>query len=276
MSSSAPIVIEAGRPLRHYWRDLWSHRELFYFLAWRDILVRYKQTLIGIAWSGLRPLLTMVILTVVFGKLANLPSAGGAPYPVFVFIGLLPWQFFCNCVSDTSNSLIENANMLTKIYFPRLIVPLSIVIVSILDFIIACVILAGLMLWFAFVPNWRVITIPIFFSLAVFISIGVGVWLAALNVRYRDFRFVVPFLIQVGTYLSPVGFTSSIVPGRWRWVYSLNPMVGVIDGFRWAILGPTFNLYLPSLGISVVVAAVLFTLSVSYFRKTERALADIV
>jgi lipopolysaccharide transport system permease protein len=226
------LIIEAGRTELHYWKDLWRYRELFYFLAWRDILVRYKQTAIGIAWALIRPLSTMVIFTVIFGKLAKLPSEG-VPYPIMVFAAMLPWQFFANSLSETSSSLIGNANLISKVYFPRLIIPASSVITSFVDFLISGLILVGLMLWYQFIPSWRVFTLPFFIAIAFAASMGVGLWLTALNVKYRDFRYVVPFIIQFGLYISPVGFSSSIVPDNWRLLYSLNPMVGVIDGFRW-------------------------------------------
>jgi lipopolysaccharide transport system permease protein len=231
------LIIEAGRTERQYWQDIWRYRELFYFLAWRDILVRYKQTAIGIAWALIRPFLTMVVFTVVFGKLAKLDTAGGPPYPILVFSAMLPWQFFSSALSECSNSLIGNANLISKVYFPRLVVPASAVIVSFVDFMISGMILLALMAWYNFVPSWRILTLPLFIAIAFAASMGAGLWLAALNVKYRDFRYVVPFMVQFGLYISPVGFSSSIVPEKWRLLYSLNPMVGVIDGFRWAILG---------------------------------------
>ncbi len=269
------LVIEAGRTELHYWKDLWRYRELFYFLSWRDILVRYKQTVIGIAWSVLRPLLTMLVFTIVFGKLAKLPSEG-VPYPILVFSAMLPWQFFANSLSECSNSLIVNANMLTKVYFPRLVVPASAVIVSLVDFFISLVILAFLMVWYRFIPDWRLLTMPLFLFLGFLASFGFGLWFAALNVKYRDFRYVVPFIVQFGLYISPVGFSSSVVPEKWRMLYSLNPMVGVIDGFRWAILGGKTQLYLPGFWISTVLTVFIVLLAVRYFRKTEKAFADII
>jgi lipopolysaccharide transport system permease protein len=269
------LVIEAGRSELHYWRDLWRYRELFWFLSWRDILVRYKQTVIGIAWSVIRPLLTMIVFTVVFGRLAKLPSQG-APYPVMVFAAMLPWQFFANSLAESSTSLINNANMLTKVYFPRLIVPASAVIVSLVDFLISFAILVALMAWYAFVPSWRIVTLPLFLGLAFLASFGFGLWFAALNVKYRDFRIVVPFIVQFGLYVSPVGFTSSVIPERWRLLYALNPMVGVIDGFRWAILGGGSDIYLPGFLLSGAVTVLLFLLGVRYFRSVERRLADII
>jgi len=269
------LIIEAGRAESQYWKDLWRYRELFYFLAWRDILVRYKQTAIGMAWALIRPFLTMVVFTVVFGQLAKLPSEG-VPYPILVFSAMLPWQFFSNALSECSNSLISNANLISKIYFPRLIVPASAVIVSFVDFMVSGMIMLGLMAWYKFVPSWRILTLPLFIGIAFVASMGVGLWLAALNVKYRDFRYIVPFIVQFGLYISPVGFSSSIVPQQWRWLYSLNPMVGVIDGFRWAILGGSSNLYLPGFTLSMGLVALLFVSGVWYFRKVERTFADVI
>ncbi|NUN64253.1 ABC transporter permease [Pseudanabaena biceps] len=274
-ASTKELVIEAGRTEKQYWKDLWRYRELFYFLAWRDILVRYKQTAIGIAWALIRPFLTMVVFTVVFGQLAKLPSQG-VPYPILVFAGMLPWQFFSNALSECSGSLVGNANLISKVYFPRLIVPTSAVIVSFVDFLISGMILLGLMAWYNFVPDWRVLTLPIFILIACAASMGVGLWLAALTVQYRDFRFVVPFIIQFGLYISPVGFSSSIVPEQWRLLYSINPMVGVIDGFRWAILGGQATLYIPGFLLSLALVFVLLWSGIWYFRKMERTFADVI
>ena len=269
------LVIEAGRTEKQYWKDLWRYRELFYFLAWRDILVRYKQTAIGIAWALIRPFLTMVVFTVIFGNLAKLPSQG-VPYPILVFAGMLPWQFFSNALGECSNSLIGNANLISKVYFPRLIVPTSAVIVSFVDFMISGIILLGLMAWYNFVPSIRILTLPVFILIASAASMGVGLWLAALTVKYRDFRFVVPFIIQFGLYISPVGFSSTIVPEQWRLLYSLNPMVGVIDGFRWAILGGDSHLYLPGFYLSLALVLIFLWSGIWYFRKTEKTFADVI
>ncbi len=269
------LIIEAGRTETQYWRDLWRYRELFYFLSWRDILVRYKQTAIGIAWALIRPFLTMVVFTVVFGHLAKLPS-GGAPYPILVFAAMLPWQFFASALSECSNSLITNTNLISKVYFPRLIIPASAVIVSFVDFLISGMILLGLMAWYNFVPDWRIVTLPFFILIAFAASMGAGLWLAALNVEYRDFRYIVPFIVQIGLYVSPVGFSSNIVPERWRLLYSLNPMVGVIDGFRWAIIGGQAKLYWPGFMLSTAFVVLLLVSGVWYFRKTERTFADVI
>jgi lipopolysaccharide transport system permease protein len=273
-SSQAELIIEAGRTEKQYWQDLWKYRELFYFLAWRDILVRYKQTAIGIFWALIRPFLTMVVFTIVFGNLAKLPSS--APYPILVFAAMLPWQFFSNALTECSNSLVSNANLVSKIYFPRLIVPTSSVMVSFVDFLISGMILLALMAWYNFVPSWRILTLPAFIIIAFAASMGAGLWLAALNVKYRDFRYIVPFIAQFGLYISPVGFSSSIVPEKWRLLYSINPMVGVIDGFRWAILGGDAQIYLPGFILSTGLVVLLFVSGIWYFRRTERSFADVI
>jgi len=275
MRLMAEIVIEAGRSERQYWKDLWQYRELFWFLAWRDVLVRYKQTVIGIAWSVIRPFLTMIVFTIIFGRLAGFPSEG-APYPILVFAAMLPWQMFSNAVTESSNSLVANASMLSKVYFPRLIVPTSAVIVSLIDFVISLGILGALMVWYGFVPEFRIIAFPLFLLLVIVAALGLGIWTAALNVKYRDFRYIVPFLVQFGMYVSPVGFSSSVIPDNWRLIYSLNPMVGAIDGFRWAILGGHTPLYLPGLGLSAILVTIIFWFALSYFRKTERIFADVI
>lgn len=271
--SKQQLVIEAGSPLSGYWSELWSYRELFYFLAWRDLLVRYKQTAVGVAWTLVRPLLTMVVFTAVFGKIAKLPS-GGVPYPLLVYAAMLPWQFFANSMSDSSTSIVGNANLVAKIYFPRLIIPASTVIVGLVDFIISFAVLGALMVWYHFLPDWRLITLPFFVLLAFGASFGLGLWIAALNVKYRDFRYIVPFIIQLGLYVSPVGFSSSIIPDGWRFLYSVNPMVGVIDGFRWAIIGEAAIVYWPGLLLSVAVVMLLLVTGFRFFRKVERTFAD--
>jgi lipopolysaccharide transport system permease protein len=269
------IIIRAGQAERQYWKDLWRYRELFYMLAWRDIAVRYKQTAIGFAWALIRPFLTMVVFSVVFGSLAKLPSQG-APYPILVFAAMLPWQFFANALSECSNSLISNANLISKVYFPRLIVPTSSVITSFVDFMISGTILLGLMAWYDFVPSWRILTLPVFVAIAFAASMGAGLWLAALNVEYRDFRYIVPFIVQFGLYISPVGFSSSIVPEQWRLAYSLNPMVGVIDGFRWAIIGGDAVIYWPGFSLSVGLVFLILFSGIHYFRKMEKRFADVI
>jgi len=269
------LIIEAGRTERHYWRDLWRYRELFYFLAWRDLLVRYKQTVVGVAWSLIRPLLTMAVLTFVFGRLGKMPS-GGVPYPLLVFCGMLPWQFFASAMAESGNSLVSNSNLISKVYFPRLIVPASSIFTSLVDFLISGTFLVVLMVWFQYVPPSNIVALPLFILLCGAASLGVGLWVAALMVRYRDFRFIVPFVVQFGLYLSPVGFFSSVVPDQYRLLYSLNPIVGVIDGFRWCILGGEHALYLPGLALSVVTVVLLVMSGVWYFRRTERTFADII
>lgn len=276
MGNPYSIVIEAGRGERRYWADIWNYRELFYFLAWRDILVRYKQTVIGVAWALIRPFLTMVVFTVVFGKLAKLPSDAGTPYPIMVFAGVLPWQFFATAFTEAANSLIVNSNMISKVYFPRLVIPTSAVIVSFVDFLISFGILVLLMVWYGLVPGWNMLLLPLFMLVAFFASLGAGLWIAALNVKYRDFRYIVPFIVQMGLYISPVGFSGSIVPEQWRLLYSLNPMVGVIDGFRWAILGGGYQMYWPGFLLSLVLVAFLLAGGIYYFRKTEKTFADVI
>jgi len=269
------LLIEPNSLALHYWRDVWRYRELFLFLVWRDILVRYKQTVIGVAWSVIRPLVTMVVFTVVFGMLAKLPS-DRVPYPLMVFAAMLPWNFFSNALSESSGSLIGNANLLTKAYFPRIIIPVSSIIASLIDFCISLVIMAAIMLWYGYLPDWRVVTLPLFLLLAFLPVAGAGLWFSALNVKYRDFRYVVPFMIQFGLYVSPVGFAISIVPEKWRLLYSLNPMVGVIDGFRWALLNGAVELYWPGLALSTALSLALLVTGLWFFRKTERILADVI
>ena len=269
------LIIEPNRTTGAFFRELLRYRELFYFLAWRDILVRYKQTVIGVAWSVIRPLLTMLVFTVVFGRLAKLPSEG-VPYPILVFSAMLPWQYFANAMQESSNSLIAESRLISKVYFPRLIVPTSSVIVSAVDFLISLALLGLLMLWYGFAPSPGILLMPFFFLLATLSALGVGYWLSALNVKYRDFRYIVPFLVQFGLYVSPVGFSSSVVPGRWRLLYSLNPMVGVIDGFRWCIQGTASSLYLPGFLISAVVSVLAFVSGIWFFRRTERFFADFI
>lgn len=275
MSDGYEVIIESRKQDDNYWRDLWRFRELFYFLAWRDILVRYKQTTIGIAWGILRPVLTMIAFSLVFGKLANLPS-GNIPYPVLVFTAIVPWHFFASAVTDGSNSLVDNANMLTKVYFPRIIVPISTVMVALVDLLISLIILVVLMGWYHVVPSWKIMTLPIFFGQVLLSTLGFSLLLSALNVKYRDFRFVIPFILQIALYISPVGFSSSAVPGTWRLMYSMNPMVGVIDGFRWALLGEPVRFYWPGYFLSLTITVLVFLVGLFYFQRTERYYADII
>jgi len=269
------LEIRPGLTERNYWQDIWRYRELFYFLAWRDVLVRYKQTVIGVAWALIRPFVAMVVFTVILGKLAKLPS-GGVPYPILVFCGLLPWQLFSSSFAESSNSIVANSSLISKIYFPRLIVPAASVVVGFLDFLISFVFLGILLIWYRFLPDWRVLAIPVFTLIAAVMSLGVGLLIAALTVKYRDFRFIVPFIVQLGLYITPVGFSSQIVPENWRLLYSLNPLVGVIDGFRWATLRGLTPLNWPGLLISLAVVAGMLLLGVWYFRKTERTFADVI
>lgn len=277
-SSPAPeiLLIEPGVADRRYWRDLWRYRELFLVLAWRDVAVRYKQTLFGTAWALVRPLLTMVVFTLVFGGIARLPSVAGAPYALMVFAGLLPWQFFSTALTDASNSVIGNANLIGKVYFPRLIVPTATVVVSFVDFLVSLAILVGLLAWYRFVPGWRIVTLPFFTGMAFLAALGPGLWIASLNVKYRDFRHVVPFVVMLGLYVSPVGFGSEVVPERWRTIYALNPMVAVIDGFRWAILGGTAPFDATGFGIGWIVILLLLWRGFRQFRRLERHFADLV
>ncbi len=275
MPENHKLIIEVGRTEGQYWKDIWSYRGLFYFLAWRDILVRYKQTVIGIAWAVIRPFLTMIVFTIIFGKLAKLPSEG-VPYPILVFAAMLPWQFFASSLSEASNSLIGNVNLISKVYFPRLIIPASSIITSFVDFLISGTILVILMVWYQFIPGWRLITLPLFIAIAFAASMGAGLWLTALNVKYRDFRYIVPFIVQFGLYISPVGFSSTVVPEKWRLLYSINPMVGVIDGFRWAILGGDVKIFWPGFLISLALVGIIFFMGIWYFRKTEKMFADVI
>jgi lipopolysaccharide transport system permease protein len=270
------IVIEPGRYERNYWADLWRYRELFQVLAWRDLAVRYKQTVMGAAWAVIRPFITMLVFSVIFGRIANLPSDGTAPYPLMVFAGMLPWTFFSTGLSEASNSLISNANLISKVYFPRLIVPTATVVVAFVDFLITFSILILLMGWYQYPPGWRMLVLPAFTLLAFLASMGPALWITALNVKYRDFRYVIPFIVQFGLYVSPVGFSSNVIPEQWRLLYSLNPMVGIIDGFRWCILNGQSPLYLPGLAASVCVAVFFLWFGIRRFRKMEKSFADLI
>jgi lipopolysaccharide transport system permease protein len=263
---SEAVVIEPGLLERNYWTDLWRYRELFYVLAWRDLAVRYKQTVIGTAWAVIRPVLTMVVFTVIFGRIAKLPSEGDSPYSLMVFAGMLPWTFFSSGLSEASS----------KVYFPRLIVPVAAVVVTFVDFLVAFVILLAMMVWYQFAPGWQILALPGFVVLCFLASIGPGLWITALNIKYRDFRLVIPFLLQLGLYVSPVGFSSQIVPEQWQLLYSLNPMVGVIEGFRWCILGGQSNLNAASLAVSVLVTGFFLWFGVRRFRRTEKSFADLI
>jgi lipopolysaccharide transport system permease protein len=270
------LVLEPGRSEKNYWGDLWRYRELFLILTWRDISVRYKQTIIGVAWAIIRPFLTMVVFSVIFGSLANLPSDGDAPYPLMVFAAMLPWSLFSTSLGEASNSLIGNANLISKVYFPRLIVPTASVVTAFVDFLISFVILVGMMLYYHYAPGWEMLLLPLFILLALLASLGPGLWITALNVKYRDFRYVIPFVVQFGLYVSPVGFSSSVIPQQWRLLYSLNPMVGVIDGFRWCILGGDSPIYWTGFTLSLIVVAFFLWLGINKFRKMEKTFADII
>ncbi len=276
MRRKPDLTIEAGQSEQQYWRDLWRYRELFYFLAWRDVLVRYKQTAIGIAWAIIRPFITMIVFTVIFGRLANLPTQESAPYPILVLTALLPWQFFSSSLLQASGSLTSNANLLSKIYFPRLIIPASAIVVNLIDFLISAVLLFGLMIWFHYLPSWRIVALPIFVLIAIFSAFGAGLWFASLNVKFRDISQVIPFVVQLGLYVSPVAYSSTIVPQRWRWLYSFNPMVGVIDGFRWAILAGNQPIDRLEIALAFVVMLGLMWSGIRYFRSVERTFADII
>ncbi|HEV2691888.1 MAG TPA: ABC transporter permease [Verrucomicrobiae bacterium] len=284
MQELPELLIENGRAEKNYWRDLWRYRELFYFLAWRDILVRYKQTAIGVAWAVVRPLLTSFVFTFIFSTIGKFPLPAGLPpgvkgYFLFVLAANLPWQFFSTSMSEASNSLIGNANLISKVYFPRLVVPAGAVITSFVDFLISLGLLALAMICLQFLPDWHLLTLPLFMLLAFGASFGIGLWLCALNVEYRDFRYIVPFVVQFGLYVSPVGFSSALVMERWPsfyWLYEMNPMVGVIEGFRWALLKGNTPLDTGALISSVSVVAILLVTGVWYFRKMERTFADVI
>jgi lipopolysaccharide transport system permease protein len=274
------IVLEPGKTERHYWRDLWRYRELFAVLAWRDLSVRYKQTLIGVAWALIRPFLTMVIFTVIFGKVAQLPSEGAAPYALMVFAGMLPWTLFATALGEASNSLIGNANLISKVYFPRMIIPAATIVVSFVDFLISFAILVVMMVWYVYAPGWQILLLPVFVLIAFLASLGPGLWITALNVKYRDFRYIIPFIVQFGLYVSPVGFSSQVIRDKFGetafMIYSLNPMVGVIDGFRWCILGGDVPIYWPGFALSLVIVAAFLWIGIRKFRKMERTFADII
>jgi lipopolysaccharide transport system permease protein len=270
------LVIEPGRTEQNYWRDLWTYRELFFILAWRDLSVRYKQTIIGVLWAILRPLLTMVVFTLVFGGIANLPSDGNAPYALMVFAGTLPWSLFSAALAESSNSLLGNERLISKVYFPRLIIPTATLVTALIDFLISLIVLGGMMLFYRYGLSWNILLLPVFVLLALLASLGPGLWITALNVKYRDFRYVIPFLVQLGLYISPVGFSSSIIPEQWRLLYSINPMVGVIEGFRWCSLGGESAIYWPGFILSLVVVGFFSWIGIRQFRAMERTFADLI
>ena len=268
------LVIEPGMAAAHYWRDLWRHRELLYFLAWRDLAVRYKQTAIGVAWVLIRPALTMLVFVAFRRMVGAQPSA--VPEPILVFAAILPWQFFSTALADASASLIGNASLLSKVYFPRLIIPGAAVVTAVVDFAVTLALMALLMASYGVAPSPQIVTMPIFVILAVGLALGTGLLLAALNVQYRDFRYVVPFLIQMGLFVSPIAFTTDAIPGRWRLLYSLNPMVGIIDGFRWSVLGDRVGVDPTAIAVSVVMTSLSMAIGIWYFRRMERRFADVI
>lgn len=270
------IVISSKPPLLGIdFAELWRYRELFWSLAWRSILVRYKQTVVGIAWALIRPILTIIVFTVIFGRLAGF-SSEGAPYPLLVFCAVLPWQFFANSLTGSSESVVAHAGMITKVYFPRLVIPASAVISGIIDFLLASIVFAGLMIWYGVIPGLRILLLPGFLLMAFAAALGAGLWLSALNVRFRDVRHIVPFLVQLGLYVSPVGFSSAVIPERWRFLYALNPMVGVIDGFRWCVLGQDISMHWTGFWLSAGMVTLMFFGGLVFFARTERTFADVI
>jgi lipopolysaccharide transport system permease protein len=278
MQSPAPnqqtLVIEAGRVERHYWADLWRYRELLGFLAWRDVKVRYKQAVLGASWALIQPIITTIVFTVVFGRLAEMPS-GGVPYPLLVLSGLLAWQLFSAALTGSSGSLVSNSSLVSKVYFPRLIIPLSALGVALIDFIIVLALFLGLAMWYGWMPTAHWLALPVFVLLALATALGAGLWLTALTVKYRDFRFIVPFLLQVGVFVSPVGFRTDFYP-NWEPLLALNPLTGVINGFRWCLLGGNQAIDLPSLGIGACITLMLVCTGLWFFRSTERIFADVI
>lgn len=273
---AAELVIEAGRSEHHYWRDVWRYRELLYFFAWRDVKVRYRQTAIGVAWVLIRPLLTMAVLTIVFNRIAGLETNSSVPYALMVFAGLLPWQFFAATFAESGNSLVGNAQMVSKVYFPRIIVPISSVLAGLVDLFISLMLFAVLMAFFGQVPGWQIVLLPFFLILCLIVTVGASIGLSAMNVRYRDIRIVIPFVVQFGLYISPVGFSAVEVPENWRWLYDLNPMVGVIEGFRWCLLGDAPAFPINSVVSSLLISGFLSVLGLTYFRRVEKSIADVI
>jgi lipopolysaccharide transport system permease protein len=270
------LILEAGRADQRYWSELWRYRELYFILAWRDVAVRYKQTVIGAAWAFIRPFLTMVVFTILFGHLAKLANNTNVPYAILVFAGLLPWTLFSSVLADVSSSMIANSHLISKVYFPRLIVPLATVVVALVDFLVTLVVLVALMLFYGFMPGWQILVLPLFVALALLASLGPALWAASLIVKYRDFRFVIPFALQFGLYVSPVGFSSAVVPQLWRPLYSVNPMVGIIDGFRWCVIGGESPIYWPGFIVSLGVVVLFLWLGIRTFRRTERGFSDLI
>jgi len=270
------LIIEAGRTERNYWSDLWRYRELFGVLAWRDVSVRYKQTALGVAWSVIRPLLTMAVFTVIFGRVARLQSDGSWPYPLMVFSGLLPWMLFSTILAEASASIVVNSSLIGKVYFPRIIVPTATSLVAVVDFAVSFGLLAVLIGWYRAWPDWRLLLLPGFLLLALLAALGPALLMTAMNVKYRDFRYVIPFIMQFGIYVSPVGFSTAVLPAQWRLWYSFNPIVGVIDGFRWCLSGGQAALFVPGLCASIATTVLFFWGGIYYFRRTERTFVDII
>jgi len=277
LQHEAPVIVI--RPSRGWvslnLRDLWEYRELLYFLIWRSIKVRYKQTVLGAAWAILQPFLTMVVFSVVFGRLAKVPS-NGIPYPIFAYTALLPWQLFARALTESGNSLVANQRLITKVYFPRLVIPIAAVLGGLVDFGIAFVILLGMMFYYGIVPTAAVLTLPLFLLLAIATALAMGLWLSALNVQYRDVRYAIPFLTQFWLFATPVAYPTSLVPERWRILYGLNPMTGVVEGFRWALLGSEVGGIRPLVILSALVVGLLLAGGLVYFRRMERTFADVV
>jgi lipopolysaccharide transport system permease protein len=278
-SAAAParqdeLIIEAGRGSLNYWGDLWRYRDLLGFLTMRDVKVRYKQTVLGVAWALIQPVVTTIIFTFVFGKLAAM-SSGGVPYPLLVLAGLLPWQLFSAALSGSSASLISNANLISKVYFPRLVIPLSSLGVALLDFLVVLVLYLGVSIWFGRIPSWHWALLPVFIAAALLLAFGAGLWFTALTVKYRDFRYIVPFVIQIGVFISPIGFSATVVP-TWRKLLDLNPMTGVIDAFRWCLLSDGQPFDVRGITCSIIISAALTLSGMWYFRKMERTFADII
>jgi len=268
------LIIEAGKAEKNYWSDLWRYRELMAFLAWRDVKVRYKQAALGAMWAVIQPLVQVVLLTFVFGKLAGMPD-GGVPYPLIVVCGLLPWQLFSNAFTGSGNSLVGNSHLISKVYFPRLVVPIASLGVALIDFTIVLSLTLIAACYFGYWPDWHLLLLPAFVLLALTIALGAGLWITALTVRFRDFRFITPFLLQIGVFVTPVGYRADFLP-NWRDLLALNPLSGVVDGVRWCLLAGRTNLYLPGLGISILFALILLVTGLWYFRRVERQFADII
>ena len=276
MKKFGELIIEAGSIEKNYWHNLWAYKGLLYVLTRRDILVRYKQTIIGFGWALIRPFLTMVVFTVIFGKIANLQSGEVVPYALIVYCGLLPWQLFSGALGEVTSSIAGNAALISKVYFPRLIIPIASIAVVFVDFLISLLILIGLMFWYKFIPAWQILTLPFFILMAILSSIGLGLWFTAMNVKYRDFRYVIPVALQLGLYVSPVAFSSSVIPDKWKLIYSINPMVGVIDGFRWSILGDGAKIYLPGFLMSWLVIIIFLYFGIKKFRAMEAKFSDFI